>query len=52
VPDSASRESVRRKLEIGQKLGEPDELRRTVDALPPELLQMAKKLSAYKAQER
>jgi len=50
--DSASRESVRKKLEIGQKLSELDDLRRTVDALPPELLQAAKKLSAYKAQER
>ena len=50
--DSASRESVRKKLEINGKLRELDELRRTVDALPPELLQAAKKLTAYKSQER
>ena len=31
---SASKESVRKKLEISQKLNELDELRRTVDAIP------------------
>ena len=33
---SASKESVRKKLEISQKLNELDELRRTVDAMPDE----------------
>jgi len=50
--DSASRESLYKKLENAKKLSELDELRRAVDALPPELLQAAKKLSTNKAQER
>ena len=50
--DSASRESVKKKLEISQKLGELEELRRTVDALPPEILQAAKRAAVYKQQER
>ncbi|MCI6359325.1 MAG: plasmid recombination protein [Clostridiales bacterium] len=49
---SASKESVRKKLEISQKLNELDELRRTVDVLPPEILQAAKKVAAHKPQER
>ena len=36
--DSASRESVHRRLEINQKLRELDELRRTVDAIPDEII--------------
>ena len=36
---TASRESVRKKLEISEKLRELDELHRMVDALPPEILQ-------------
>ena len=35
---SASKESVKRKLEINQKLSELDELRRTVDAIPDEVI--------------
>ena len=35
---SASKESVKRKLEITQKLSELDELRRTVDAIPDEVI--------------
>ncbi|MBR2929469.1 MAG: plasmid recombination protein [Oscillospiraceae bacterium] len=35
---SASKESVKRKLEITQKLSELDELRRTVDAIPTEVI--------------
>ena len=35
---SASKESVRKKLEISQKLNELDELRRTVDAIPDEVI--------------
>ena len=35
---SASKESVRKKLEISQKLNELDELRRTVDAIPDEMI--------------
>lgn len=48
----ASKESVRKKLEISQKLGELEELHRMVDALPPEILQAAKRAAVYKAQER
>ena len=36
---TASRESVRKKLEISEKLRELDELHRMVDVLPPEILQ-------------
>ena len=35
---SASRESIQRKLEIGRKLSELDELRRLVDGIPQEIL--------------
>ena len=49
---SASRDSVRKKLEISQKLGELDELRRAVEMLPTEILQAAKKVIAHKPQER
>ena len=48
---SASKESVQKKLEINQKLNELDELRRTVEVLPPEVLQAAKKAIAHKQQE-
>ena len=36
--DSASRESVTKKLEIGRKLGELDELRHVVDNIPDEII--------------
>ena len=49
---SASKESVRKKLEISQKLNELDELRRTVEVLQPEVLKAAKKVIAHKPQER
>lgn len=49
---ASSKESVRKKLEISQKLGELEELHRMVDALPPEILQAAKRAAVYKAQER
>ena len=49
---SASKESVRKRLEISQKLNELDELRSTVEVLPPEILQEAKKVIAHKPQER
>lgn len=49
---AASKESVRKKLEISQKLGELEELHRMVEALPPEILQAAKRAAVYKAQER
>ena len=42
---STSKESVRKKLEISQKLNELDELRRTVDAIPDEVIR------AYTAQK-
>ena len=50
--DSASRESVRKKLEINQKLSELEELRRTVEMLPTEILQAAKKAKLHKTLER
>ena len=49
---SASRESIQKKLETQRKLSELDELRRTVEVLPPEILQAAKKIVAHKPQER
>lgn len=49
---SASRESIQKKLETQRKLSELDELRRTVEVLPPEILQEAKKVIAHKPQER
>ena len=51
-PDSASRESVRKKLEINQKLSELEELRRTAEMMPPEILQAAKKAKLHKTLER
>ena len=42
---SASKESVRKKLEISQKLNELDELRRTMDDIPDEVIR------AYTAQK-
>ena len=49
---SASKESVRKRLEISQKFNELDELRSTVEVLPPEILQAAKNVIAHKPQER
>ena len=49
---SASRESIQKKLETQRKLSELDELRRTVEVLPPEVLKAAKKEIAHKPQER
>ena len=49
---SASRVSIQKKLETQRKLNELDELRRTVEVLPPEILQAAKKVIAHKPQER
>ena len=49
---SASRESIQKKLEIQRKLCELDELRRTVEVLPPEILQAAKRAVVHKGQER
>ena len=48
---SVSKESVYKKLEISRKLNELDELRRTVEVLPPEILQAAKKAIVHKPQE-
>ena len=50
--DASSKESVLKKLEINEKLRELDELHCMVDVLPPEILQAAKQVSAYKQQER
>ena len=50
--NSASRESIQKKLEIQRKLSELDELRRTVEVLPPEILQAAKRAVVHKGQER
>ena len=49
---SASGESIRKKLEINQKLRELEELRHTVEMLPPEILKAAKRHGPYKGQER
>ena len=49
---ASSKESVRKKLEINEKLRELDELHRMVDVLPPEILQAAKQVTAHKQQER
>ena len=49
---SASRESIQKKLEVQRKLSELDELRRTVEVLPPEILKAAKKVAVHKPQER
>ena len=49
---SVSRESIQKKLETQRKLSELDELRRTVEVLPPEVLKAAKKVIAHKPQER
>ena len=49
---ASSKESVRKKLEINEKLRELDELHRMVDVLPPEILQAAKQVAAHKPQER
>ena len=50
--NSASRESIQKRLEIQRKLSELDELRRTVEVLPPEILQAAKRAAVHKGQER
>ena len=49
---ASSKESVRKKLEINEKLRELDELHRMVDGIPPEILQTAKQVAAHKPQER
>ena len=49
---ASSKESVRKKLEINEKLLELDELHRMVDGIPPEILQAAKQVAAHKPQER
>ena len=49
---SASGESIRKKLEINQKLRELEELRHTMEMLPPEILEAAKRPRPYKGQER
>ena len=50
--DASSKESVRKKLEINEKLRELDELHRMADGIPPEILQAAKQVAAHKQQER
>ena len=49
---SASGESIRKKLEINQKLSDLEELRHIVEMLPPEILQAAKKAKLHKTLER
>ena len=49
---ASSKESVRKKLEINEKLRELDELHRMADGIPPEILQAAKQVAAHKQQER
>ena len=48
---AVSKESVHKKLEISQKLGELEELHRMVEGLPPEILQTAKRAAVHKTQE-
>lgn len=49
---SATEHSLRKKMEIQQKLGELEELRRTVEELPPEILNGAKRAAVNKVRER
>ena len=49
---AASKESVRKKLEVNEKLRELYELHRMVDGIPPEILQAVKQVAAHKPQER
>ena len=49
---SATEHSLRKKMEIQQKLGELEELRRTVEELPPEILAGAKRAAVNKVRER
>ena len=49
---SATEHSIRKKIEIQRKLGELEELRRTVEELPPEILAGAKRAAVNKVRER
>ena len=49
---SATEHGLRKKMEIQQKLGELEELRRTVEELPPEILNGAKRAAVNKVRER
>ena len=49
---SATEHSIRKKIEIQRKLGELEELRRTVEELPPEILAGAKRAVVNKVRER
>ena len=49
---AASKESVRKKIEVNEKLRELDELHCMVDGIPPEILRAAKQVAAHKQQER
>ena len=49
---SATEHSIRKKIEIQRKLGELEELRRTVEELPPEILNGAKRAAVNKVCER
>ena len=49
---SSSKESIQKKLEISRQLNELDELRRTLEVLPPEILQAARKVAAHKPHQR
>ena len=48
----ATEHSIRKKMEIQRKLGELEELRRTVEELPPEILNGAKRAAVNKVRER
>ena len=45
----SSKESIKRRLEVSQQLQELEDLRRTVDNIPPEILQACQ--SAHKTNE-
>ena len=49
---SATEHSIRKKMEVQRKLGELEELRRTVEELPPEILNGAKRAAVNKVRER
>ena len=49
---SATEHSIRKKMEVQRKLGELEELRRTVEELPPEILAGAKRAAVNKVRER
>ncbi len=50
--DKASRQSILKKLEIERKLSELDELRKTVESIPDDILQKAKETTLHNSHEK